>query len=152
MIPAMDRYRTERRKGSMEGIIMTRLEEAREFFKADIFATQTTGIVIEEVADGYSRCSLQVEEKHMAAHHHVMGGALFTMADFAFAVAANPLGQTTVTATSNISFVSMPKDDRLVAECRQIKDGRRACYYETRITDGLGNVVAVVTAMGMHMN
>ncbi len=152
MIPAMDRYRTERRKGSMEGIIMTRLEEAREFFKADIFATQTTGIVIEEVADGYSRCSLQVEEKHMAAHHHVMGGALFTMADFAFAVAANPPGQTTVTATSNISFVSMPKDDRLVAECRQIKDGRRACYYETRITDGLGNVVAVVTAMGMHMN
>lgn len=131
---------------------MTRLEEARVFFKADIFATQTTGIVIEEVADGYARCSLETEEKHMAAHHHVMGGALFTMADFAFAVAANPPGQMTVTATSNISYISMPKDARLVAECRQIKDGRRACYYETRITDGLGNLVAVVTAMGMHMN
>ena len=119
---------------------MSRLEEAREFFKADIFATQTTGIVIEEVADGYARCSLETEEKHMAAHHHVMGGALFTMADFAFAVAANPPGQMTVTATSNISYIS------------QIKDGRRACYYETQITDGLGNLVAVVTAMGMHMN
>lgn len=88
----------------------------------------------------------------MAAHHHVMGGALFTMADFAFAVAANPPGQMTVTATSNISYISMPKDVKLVAECKQIKDGRRACYYETRITDGLGNLVAVVTAMGMHMN
>ena len=131
---------------------MSRLEEARAFFEADIFATRTTGIVIEEVADGYSRCSLQVEDRHLAAHHHVMGGALFTMADFAFAVAANPPGQTTVTATSNISYISMPKDDRLVAECRQIKDGRRACYYETRITDGQGNLVAVVTAMGMHMN
>ncbi len=131
---------------------MSRLEEAREFFEADIFATRTTGIVIEEVADGYSRCSLQVEDRHLAAHHHVMGGALFTMADFAFAVAANPPGQTTVTATSNISYISMPKDDRLVAECRQIKDGRRACYYETQITDGQGNLVAVVTAMGMHMN
>ena len=74
------------------------------------------------------------------------------MADFAFAVAANPPGQTTVTATSNISYISMPKDARLIAECRQIKDGRRACYYETQITDGLGNTVAVVTAMGMHMN
>lgn len=131
---------------------MSRLEEAREFFEADIFATRTTGIAIEEVADGYSRCSLQVEDRHLAAHHHVMGGALFTMADFAFAVAANPPGQTTVTATSNISYISMPKDDRLVAECRQIKDGRRACYYETQITDGQGNLVAVVTAMGMHMN
>lgn len=131
---------------------MTRLEEAREFFKADTYATQTTGIVIEEVAEGFARCSLLTEEKHMAAHRHVMGGALFTMADFAFAVASNPPGHVTVTANSNISFISMPKDARLVAECRQIKDGRRACYYETRITDGQDNLVAVVTAMGMHMS
>lgn len=131
---------------------MTRLEEARKYFEGDRFATQTTGIVIEAVEDGYSRCSLTVEEKHLAAHHHVMGGALFTMADFAFAVATNTPQKLTVTTTSNISYISMPKDNRLTAECSRIKDGRRACHYETRITDGLGNLVAVVTAMGMHMN
>ena len=35
------------------------------------------------------------------------------MADFAFAVAANLPGQMTAAATSNISYLSIPKDARL---------------------------------------
>ncbi len=134
------------------GDIMSRLEEARQFFKQDRFATDTTGIVIEEVADGYSRCSLNITEKHLAANNQVMGGAIFTLADFAFAVATNTKDCYTVTTTSNICYVSMPKDNWLFAECNTLKNGRRACYCEIKVTDGNGNLAAIVTTSGMHIS
>lgn len=104
------------------------LEEAREFFKGDKFACECLGAVIEEVGDGYSRISMKVEDSHRAAHGGVMGGALFTLADFAFAVACNTPDSLTVTATSNINFLSGAKTDKLTAECRRIRNGRRVLF------------------------
>ena len=127
------------------------LEEAREFFKGDKFACECLGAVIEEVGDGYSRISMKVEDSHRAAHGGVMGGALFTLADFAFAVACNTPDSLTVTATSNINFLSGAKTDKLTAECRRIRNGRCVCFCETTVKDSDGNIVATVSAAGAHM-
>lgn len=131
---------------------MKNLNEAREFFKKDIYATETTGIVIDEVGEDFSRCSLKVEKKHLAANNQIMGGCIFTLADFAFAVAANEVDHFTATSTSNICYVSMAKDDTLTAECKAIKNGRKIAFYQTEVRDGLGNLVATVTASGIHLN
>lgn len=131
---------------------MMELEEAKQFFGKDRFATRTTGIQIEQVGENYSRCLLEVDDRHLAANNQVMGGAIFTLADFAFAVASNDQNHYTVTTASNISYISMAKDNRLIAECRCLKDGKRLCYYETKIQDGTGNLVALVTASGMHID
>lgn len=127
------------------------LEEARQFFIQDRFAMVTTGIEIDEVGKNYSKCSLKVEERHLAAGDHVMGGAIYTLADFAFAVASNTREQLTMTSTSNISYMGQPKDGQLIAECKCLKDGRRTCFFETEVRDGLGNIVAVVSANGIHV-
>lgn len=127
------------------------LEEAREYFAADKFATEKTGITIDEVGENYSKCSFVITDGHLAAHGSVMGGAIFTLADFAFAVASNTKEQLTVTLGSNISFISMPSDNRLTGECRCIKNGRKACFFETSITDGTGKLIARVTSDGMHI-
>lgn len=131
---------------------MSRLEEAKEFFAKDRYAMKTTGIEIEAAEEGYSRCSVRIDERHLGAHNQIMGGVMFTLADFAFAVATNTKEHFTATAASTINYLSMAKDDRLIAECRRVKDGRRTVYYETNITDGQGNPVAVVTSTGIHMN
>ena len=130
---------------------MRDINVAREFFGKDIYATKTTGIVIEAVDDNYSKCSLQIEDKHLAANNQIMGGAIFTLADFAFAVASNDVDQFTATSTSNICYISMAKDKTLIAECRAIKNGRKVAFYETEVRDGLGNLVATVTASGIHL-
>ncbi|MBO4894712.1 MAG: PaaI family thioesterase [Clostridia bacterium] len=127
------------------------LEEARKYFEGDRFATYKTGIVIDSIGDGCSECSFEITPDDVAAHGSVMGGAVFTLADFAFAVAANSGGVFTVTLNSSISFVSMPKDKKLIAKCTCIKDGKKACFYETRVSDGLGNIVAIVTSNGIHI-
>lgn len=76
------------------------LEEARKFFAADAFAVNRAGAVIDEVGDGFARCSMEYGKEHLNAAGSVMGGAIFTLADFAFAVAANCGGRMTVSLTS----------------------------------------------------
>ena len=130
---------------------MMTLEEARKYFGEDIYAMVTTGIKIDDIGEGWAQCSIDVEDRHMAVGKHVMGGAIYTLADFAFAVASNSGDYITFTTSSNITYHSQPKDMKLIARCECVKDGRKTCYYETKITDGMGNLVASVISNGMHL-
>lgn len=131
---------------------MTDLEQAREFFLKDRYAMVTTGIEIDAVGERYARCSLKLDERHKNATGQVMGGALFTLADFVFAVATNFKQPVTVTTTSQISYLGVAKGDVLYGESRLLKDGKRVCFYEIVITDNLGNTVATVASSGVHLN
>ena len=127
---------------------MDKTEQAREFFKNDIYAHELTGIEIVEAREGYAKCSLKIEDKHKNALGHVMGGVFFTMADYAFAIAAN-LGQpTTVTQTSQIMYLSAVKGSTLYAETERIKAGKRTCFYKIMISDDTGADIAYVTTTG----
>ncbi len=131
---------------------MTELERVREFFEGDVFATAATGIEISDIGDRWARCTLKLDSRHKNAANQVMGGAIFTLADFTFAVATNrSRDAVTVTTSSSISFVGTVKGDMLIAETRLLKDGRRSCFYEISVTDGLGNLVAVVSTVGTHI-
>ena len=131
---------------------MTDLEEAKEFFGEDYYATKVTGIEITEVEDHYARCSLELTRNHKNAYGGVMGGAIFTLADYTFAVASNFRQPQTVSVTSQISFIGRAKGSRLVAESRLIKDGRTTCLYGIDVSDELGTKVAFVTISGMKLS
>ena len=128
------------------------LDEAREFFSGDVYATEVTGVKIDAVAPMYAKCSLELNPKHYNAVGQVMGGVLFTLADFAFAVAANNSGPLTVTSVSQISFLSAVRGNKLIAETRLIKDGKRSCYFGIDITDDTGILVSTVSSNGMHLD
>ncbi|MCI1721241.1 MAG: PaaI family thioesterase [Lachnospiraceae bacterium] len=131
---------------------MTDEELALEYFRKDFFAVETCGIHLEKVSEGYAKVSLPIGSRLQNATGHVMGGAIFTMADFAFAVAANYSRPVTVTLSSQISYLSAAKGSVLYAETRCIKDGKHACFYEADITDDLGNKVAKVLSNGYRMD
>lgn len=130
---------------------MTDLEEARAMFIKDTYAMVTTGIEIDEVAPQYAKCSLKLNEGHCNATGQVMGGALFTLADFTFAVAANFKQSLTVTTVSQISYLGPVKGTVLYGESKLIKDGKRNCFYQIMITDDLGTDVAMVSVNGVHI-
>lgn len=130
---------------------MTELEKAREFFGKDLFATEATGIVIEEIGDHYARCTMEIRDIHKNAYGGVMGGATFTLADYTFAVASNFNQPQTVSVTSQINFIGMAKGKKLVAESHLIKDGRSTCLYGIDIRDDMDNKVAFVTISGMKL-
>ena len=130
---------------------MTELEQAREFFINDRYAMVTTGIQIEDVGTHYAKCSLKIDERHLNANNHVMGGVFFTLADFTFAVSSNHGSEKTVTTNSTITYLGRLKGDTLISESRLIKSGAKMCTYEISIKDNLDNPIALIVTSGMYV-
>lgn len=123
------------------------LEEVRKLFEKDRFATES-GAVIDEIGERYAKCSLKLSDSHRNALGAVMGGAIFTLADFAFAVAANWQDPGVVSLSANIAYLGTAKGESLTARAQCVKNGRTTSYYHIDIEDELGNQVAAVTATG----
>ena len=119
------------------------IAEIIECFKADQYATQVTGIEIVEVGENYVKTKLVVEPKHMNALGIMQGGALFTLADFTFAVAVNA-GQTnsTVAMECHISFFKPVTAGILYAESQLIAKSRSLTANDVTITNEQGDIVA----------
>jgi len=112
-------------------------------FAADQYATEVTGIEIVEVRDNYVKTKLVVEPKHMNAHGIMHGGALFTLADFTFAVAINAEKPgTTVAIECHISFLKPVTDGILFAESQLISESRSLKAHDVTITNAQGDIVA----------
>ena len=123
------------------------LDETRKFFEDDSFAVHS-GIVIDEVGEGYARCSMEIKDYHKNARGVVMGGAIFTLADLCYGAACD--GQA-CSMTSEINYLRAAKGTRLIAEAHQIKDGRTTVFYEIRVTDDAGLLVAFMTMTGFRI-
>ena len=85
------------------------LDEVREFFASDRYAMETTGIVIDEAGADYSKVSVRINESHLSATGHVMGGVMFVLADFAFAVATNTRGACALIPQARSSIFIHPR-------------------------------------------
>lgn len=120
------------------------IEQIRETFSQDHFATDVAGASVIEARPQYARCEMELKPFHLNARGAVMGGAIFTLADFAVAVASNAYKENpdTVTIHAGINFLSPAKGKVLTAEATCVKSGRTTCLYEVIITDELGTLVA----------
>lgn len=133
---------------------MKKIEEVRNFFQNDVYATGTTGIVIEKAEPGYAKVSLVPGPQHRNAAGQIMGAVFYTMADFAFAVANNYEfdGPLTVTLSSQINFLSTFRGEKLFAETRILKQGHKTSFYEILITDDVGTMIATVSSNGYRIS
>ncbi|MBP5548429.1 MAG: PaaI family thioesterase [Bacteroidales bacterium] len=132
-------------------------QKARDIFSNDKYATGLTGIVIEHVDNDHVECSLSLRDVHRNAKGAIMGGVLFTLADFVFAIAANSqiLSEGNepqwVSTSSTIHFLSQCKGDRLIAISNRIRQGKRNAVFHISINDSLDNQVAIVIASGTRV-
>lgn len=130
---------------------MSDIEKVREFFAKDRFATDN-GAVIEQVGENSATVSMEIKEHHRNAVGIVMGGAIFTLADFAFAVASNHEDPGTVSLSANITFLKASKGNKLIAKAECVRNGRTTCYYRVTVTDDTGALIAEVTTSGYKTN
>jgi len=126
------------------------LEEAREFFYKDKFAVNT-GIVLDEITEDIAVCSLELTDEHRNAYGGVMGGVIFTLADFAFAVLSNQIHQLTVAQQVDIHYLSAPKGDKLFAKATCRKSGRTSSIVNVDISDDTGRDVAQFIGTGFKL-
>ena len=132
---------------------MPSIEELRARFQRDRFATELTGADIREAEPGRAVCALSLRPVHLNANGAPMGGAVFTLADFAFAVAANGFAeQVTVSQHASVTFLSPAKGRELLAEARCLKVGRATCLYQVEVRDELGTYVAHAEVNGVTLH
>ncbi len=127
------------------------LEEARRFFTGDRFATENN-ITLEEYTPDGSVCRLVLSERHRNAEGGVMGGAILTLIDFAFATASCNVYRPTVAQQISMNFLNAPRGTVLTARSACRKDGKTSCVYQVDVTDDLGRDIAqaVVTGFKIH--
>lgn len=122
------------------------LEEVTTYFANDRFATHAAGCSVIEASRGHAVCEMKLTEIHRNATGNVMGGAIFTLADFALAIACNIGESPSVSVSNTIEYFSATKGEKLIATCDVDKSGRRLGFYTTDITDDTGKRIAKMTA------
>jgi len=126
------------------------LEEAHAYFSCDRFATEN-GITLDELDDEHAVTSMTLSPRHKNAFGGVMGGAIFTLADFAFAALTNDRERVTVAQQVSISFLSAAKGERLIATAHYRKDGRNSCVVNVDVTDDKGRDIAQFVGTGFKL-
>ena len=109
------------------------------------------GASIDELTDNGCVCSLVLNDNHKNAVGGVMGGVIFTLADFAFIVAANNRHSVTVSLNASINYLGTAKGKKLIARAECRKDGKNTAIYNVDISDELGNDVAQLTGTGYKL-
>ena len=122
------------------------LDDVVELFKNDRFATEAAGCRVVEARRGHAVCELPLADIHRNAMGGVMGGAIFTLADFALAIACNLGEEPTVSISNTIEFLAGAKGDTLIATCDVDKSGRKVGFYTVDVADDTGRHVARMVA------
>jgi acyl-CoA thioesterase len=118
------------------------LEAIRHHFENDGFAT-ANGMRLVELRSGFAKTTVAVESRHMNNVGMVHGGAIFTLAAFAFGAASRTAGHSTVGVSTNISFLKPTRSGTLYAEATEISRSRKLSVCTVRVTDDTGELVAL---------
>ena len=118
------------------------MPDVRAMLAQDRFAAHS-GITLEYVEAGNARARLRVGPQHLNGVGIVQGGAIFTLADFAFAAACNSTGSVAVAIDVSISFLKAVTHGELVAEAHEEAASARISSTLVRVTDHQGALVAI---------
>jgi acyl-CoA thioesterase len=120
----------------------SKLKKLEQILLNDRFAGNN-GIRLVSISKGEAVAELVISEKHLNGVDIIQGGALFTLADFAFAAASNSHGRIAVAANASISFFKGVSSGKLIAKAREHSSGKTLATYMVDITDEEGNKIAL---------
>ena len=118
------------------------LEELKARINRDDRFCRANGMRLTVIRPGYAEAELEVPPEKLNGLDLVQGGAIFTLADLAFAGAANSGGIPTVSASVSLSFLRPGTGGRLRAVASEVSRGRRTGVYSVQVFDGAGKIVA----------
>jgi acyl-CoA thioesterase len=111
-------------------------------FERDRFAREN-GMRVMEVRLGYARAEMMVEPRHMNSIGILQGGAVFTLADLAFAGASNSHGVVAVGSQADITYFKAVRAGKLTAVAEEICRTHKLSTCLIRVTDEENNLVAL---------
>jgi len=110
-------------------------------FERDQFA-RVNGMRVVQVRPGFGQTEMTVEARHLNGVGVLQGGALFTLADLAFAVASNSHGVVALACQADMTWFKAVTSGKLTATAEEIARTRKLSTCVVRITDESGELVA----------
>jgi len=125
------------------GGIRQHMKDIKEFIsKHDIFAIHCD-IHVLEVSPGEATARMVVQDKHLNGLKLAHGGAIFALADLAFAAAANSRDHVAVGINATISYIRPAgMGDILYARAREIFSNRTLSGYTVDVENQAGDLIA----------
>ena len=117
------------------------MENIRRCLKNDRFA-ERANIELLSVSPGRATCKMVLQPHHLNGLNSAHGGAIFTLADFTFAAAANSHGTVAVAINANITFMKAAAAGTLWAEGREVSKNFKIGSYLVDVKDDAGDLVA----------
>ncbi|MBW2640810.1 MAG: hotdog fold thioesterase [Deltaproteobacteria bacterium] len=111
------------------------MESVRNFFKNDTFA-EHLGIELLEVSKGRAKAKMEIKD-------HAHGGAIFSLADLAFAVASNSHKTIALAINASISFLKAASGGTLFAEAKEVSINPKLATYDIRVTNEDNDIIAL---------
>jgi acyl-CoA thioesterase len=110
-------------------------------FDKDNFAKKN-GIKLVEAKPGFAVARMEIHESHYNSVGIVHGGALFTLADFAFAVASNSHGRVALAIDAEISFFKATSKGIVTAVATEIALNNKLGTYLVEIQNEKNEPIA----------
>lgn len=118
-----------------------------EFLQGDKFAVNA-GVELLETGNGYAKARMEITPMHLNGGGVCQGGAIFTLADLAFAAATNSHARLTLSITSNINFFKAESKGFLYADAKEVFSHKRLANCEVNITNEAGELIATFNGAG----
>jgi acyl-CoA thioesterase len=118
------------------------MEDIKRCLKNDRFA-ERANVELLSVSPGHATAKMVLHPHHLNGLNSVQGGAIFTLADYAFAAAANSHGTVAVAINVSITFMKAGTTGTLWAEAREISRNFKLGSYTVEVKDDQGELVAL---------
>ena len=106
--------------------------------------SQWLDIKIIEIKEGYAKIKMTIRKEMVNGFLVVHGGIVFSLADSAFAFACNNRNNLSLALECNISFLKQVNvDDELIAEAKEIHNGKSTGVYSINVTNQNNQQVAL---------
>jgi len=122
------------------------MDTEKGFFDQDLYA-RFNGIVLVETGTGTAKVSMKIGEQHRNSHGTVHGGAIFTLADTAFALASNSEGIPAAAINASITYMKAAREGSLYATAEEFAKNPKLATYIVTITDDAGDRIALFQGM-----
>ncbi|WP_291323581.1 hotdog fold thioesterase [Desulfonatronospira sp.] len=122
---------------------MTLMSAVKEFINEHDRYARISGIELVEVDQGSALAQMTVQDMHLNGLDMVHGGALFTLADLAFAAASNSRGQAAVGINASINYIRPAKAGTLLsARAREVFSHKTLSGYSVEVKNDQDKLVA----------
>ena len=117
------------------------MDDIRRCLKNDRFAA-LANVELLTVSPGHATAKMVLHSHHLNGLKTIQGGAIFTLADFAFAAACNSHGTVAVALNVSITFMKAATTGTLWAEAREVSKNFKVGSYVVEVKDDQGDLVA----------